>query len=250
MQAQERQLEGKLLSESDSLPIQYAHVINSDKKAFAVTDPMGKFTIKAGIGDTLEFSSIGYEKKLFAIGFSKEDLLVFYIKQADYVLNDIIIYGDTSRLRGFLEPSRSPYLKPRKKTTFEDELKYSTPSFNGLSATGLFTALANQFNDRFQQMKKLDGILKEEQKKYQYEYLLQERLPNSFVIKHSSLLENEIEDFLTFWHPSTYILEHSNDYALIRELREKEEAYTQLLKRQDPDSNTVSTIELRKLLER
>lgn len=54
-------------AENDSIPLPYAHVINQNTNRGTISDAEGIFTITGYIGDTIKFSSIGFQNNLYVI---------------------------------------------------------------------------------------------------------------------------------------------------------------------------------------
>ncbi len=54
-------------AENDSMPLPYAHVINANTNRGTISDAEGIFTITGYVGDTIEFSSIGFQDNTYVI---------------------------------------------------------------------------------------------------------------------------------------------------------------------------------------
>jgi len=65
VQAQE--LEGEVTSNSDSLAIEGAHIVNTSANRMAITDETGRFQIVAKKGDTLVVSNVNFNTKQFIV---------------------------------------------------------------------------------------------------------------------------------------------------------------------------------------
>lgn len=87
-----------LIRGSDGLPIPGATVVVKDNLATGVnTDMEGRFTIKAKIGDILQFSFVGMEKKEITV--ASLDFLEIILEESVIGLDDVIVvaYGTTKR---------------------------------------------------------------------------------------------------------------------------------------------------------
>jgi len=80
---------GTILSSSDSLSVEGAHVLNITKKNMAVSSQLGSFNIKGEIGDTLVVSNVNYLTKQIVVN-SKSKITII-LNPAKIQLDEVIV---------------------------------------------------------------------------------------------------------------------------------------------------------------
>lgn len=91
-QAQQRTvLRGLLLDAELDIPVAAAHVLNLSDSVASITSPEGAFRISASIGDSIIFSSIGYQPKAMIVKQEEliDELLVIRIRSKNYELGEV-----------------------------------------------------------------------------------------------------------------------------------------------------------------
>lgn len=239
---------GQVLGVSDSLPIPFVNIYTEGYKKFASSSIGGNFSIYISNNDTLNFSAVGFRpQKLIAYPISGIQHKI-YLSQVTYELPGLIIYGKNPMV-GFFEHDR--LYNPKTERTFEQ--KFPKPSLGvtpgGASVTGLFTALANQFNSEYQQLKKLGEIKKDEYPYFRRLELVHVLLTPEYVTQNTSLQREEVKAFLDFWKPGVDFMEEANEYQLLTAVQQQEKKYIRQIKENNQGNGVVTTIELRKLLD-
>lgn len=98
LQAQEDgpiiQISGFVYAQDSTETVPYAHVINKTKRQGTVASLDGFFSVLAKPGDTLSFSAIGYQKKLFAAPDQEEDrmYLLIFMDRDTIMLRETVVY--------------------------------------------------------------------------------------------------------------------------------------------------------------
>lgn len=238
---------GYVLNAYDSMPIEAAHIYRADEKQGTFADVLGHFSIQVTNNDTLFVS---------AVGFGTQKLLISLISDTG-ILEGIVwmvpsprwLEGITVTPEEVIEPNYRLRLIDTDSSYFPEKEKIV--EFSGSSVTGLVTLLASQFNNDYKQIKKLRGIKEEEYKIWYEKQLIKRRLNAAFVTRNTSILSNEVADFIKFWSPIVPWLERVSDYELILKMREIEKDYINNIKNTagKSDSAQATTLELRKLLD-
>lgn len=239
---------GQILDASDSLPVPFVNIYTERYLKFASSSAGGNFTIKISSKDTLNFSAVGFRPmKLIVYPITGIEHKI-YLSQVTYELPGLIIYAK-DHMEGFFEHDR--LYNPQTERTFEQ--KFPKPSVGigpgGAAFTGLFTALANQFNSEYQQLKKLKEIQKEEYPYFRRLELVYIRLTPEYIVQNTSLHRDEVQAFLDFWKPNLTFMEEANEYQLLTAVQKQEQKYIRRIKEDNQGEGVVSTIELRKLLD-
>ncbi|WP_340152320.1 carboxypeptidase-like regulatory domain-containing protein [uncultured Marivirga sp.] len=63
-----QELQGKVTSAADSLPIEGVHIVNTSQNKMAISDEKGTFSLSVIKGDTLVASNINFNSKQFVVG--------------------------------------------------------------------------------------------------------------------------------------------------------------------------------------
>ncbi len=92
-QSQEIKVSGIVLSKTDSLPVQYAHITNVTRQRFVTTRDSGEFMIYANYNDVIHITAIGFHVYRFEADSSLDFSLplVFLLAPAEYGLDTITI---------------------------------------------------------------------------------------------------------------------------------------------------------------
>jgi len=84
-------LGGLLKNQNNGEPVMAAHVMNLTDSLATISSPEGAFRIPVHIGDSLIFTSIGYENKALIVTANDlaQDYIVVSMVQRDYKLNEV-----------------------------------------------------------------------------------------------------------------------------------------------------------------
>ena len=97
----------------DSIPMFDVHVVNSTTKIGTISNSNGVFEIPVKVGDSLIFSHINLENKVFLISkntLSKE-ILKIHLKEKTFVLNEIVL--EKQRSIFYQDPEITEYKGPK-----------------------------------------------------------------------------------------------------------------------------------------
>ena len=99
------QLTGYILSKDSLKPVANSSILNIRSMQGTVSNPFGYFSIKMRLGDTIQFTSVGYAPKYF---YFKRDLLA-----ANYNIQ-VLMSNDTVELKTFIFKERDYQTKLKK----------------------------------------------------------------------------------------------------------------------------------------
>ncbi len=88
------QISGFVYAQDSTEAVPYAHVINKTKRRGTVASLDGFFSVLAKPGDTLQFTAIGYQKKLFATPEQESDrlYLLIFMDRDTIMLRETVVY--------------------------------------------------------------------------------------------------------------------------------------------------------------
>jgi hypothetical protein len=86
---QSQELEGKITSNSDGLPIEGAHIVNTTANKMAISDEKGRFYLIAKMGDTLVVSNVNYNTKQFVV--QNSNFIKIGLNPAKIQLEEVVV---------------------------------------------------------------------------------------------------------------------------------------------------------------
>ena len=234
-------MRGFLGDKTTRAPIPYAHIYTLDGRVFEVSDTLGHFRMYLQQGDTVVVSSVGYTSRYLVIteAISATTPPVrdsLWLSPSMYRLSTVYVY-DRHPLAGFFSHKRTRYGKgvvPAPAFRPQGvQLGARAPSDGGagIVVEGLMTAIANQFNRHYQQLKKLHSLRQKERWQRYYNALRSQRMPTEWVCAQTGLRPNELADFYAFYQPTSVELETSSDYELLLSVRAQARSYYRHMRR-------------------
>ena len=225
LSAQEQQkqirITGHIVAIEDTSGISYVNVLNLTHPSGTICDKTGKFQIVCHYGDTLQFSSLGYENANFFTGSldpaNKEHFVGIKLKTGIYVLPSVTVLPFSSSeglSRAFLDTKLSDADKKemaliKKMKINRDEIGVMPTS--GISFFGIASAIYNLFSK--------DAKIRKKYKKMLHGESINTFIDRRFNYKVVSKIigqdnQNLINDFMQQCHFSIDFLVNSNDYDL------------------------------------
>lgn len=97
------ELKAEILSSADSSAIPYANVINHRTHSGTITNGEGKFSLEMLNVDSLEITSVGYEKFILKIPsyYTGYEVLTYYMKPVLYNVGEVVVEGEAQQLDYF-----------------------------------------------------------------------------------------------------------------------------------------------------
>lgn len=196
-----------------------------------VTDADGRFRFRVSPEDTIVFSSVGYAPfYLLPADSSAESLQKLVIR-----LQPQVTMLEGVEVKDYIDVSH--YLQPKIDSTVDMRRSRGTPLFedqearepnavgtagglNGARLEGGLTALANLFNDDFQQRKKLKEILAMEEKQAQEEALRKAMTEKYHLMLAAAadLSENDVDRFTDLYMPPPRRMLQMTDYQVMESI--------------------------------
>ncbi len=89
-------LKGRLINSADSSGVPYATIINHRTHLGATTNSDGFFAMEILNIDSLEISSVGYQKKIIHIPshYNGQEVLSFFVNPVSYAVGEVEVQGD------------------------------------------------------------------------------------------------------------------------------------------------------------
>lgn len=239
-QTSEIELSGKVIDADSLTPIPSVFIYTASEEGGAITNQNGFFSIRFSPSDTLVFSSVNYESTFYVLPDSlrKGKPYIEVSMQIRIVrLKPIVVRGhlNPAAVRRYIDnvnnkkreentpnlyrnkPQSEPITTPagRKHTV---SLGTSTKPEGGAALEGALTGLANLFNKRAQQQKRIAALLearqnREAQKAYQD--FINTKFNEQVVSEATGLTGNELKEFLDYCNLSSEFVYYATEYELI-----------------------------------
>jgi hypothetical protein len=89
-------LKGRLVSSADSSGVPYANIINNRTHSGTITNSNGYFTLDMLNIDSLEVSSVGYQKKVLRVphNYNGQEVITFTIDPVNYAVGEVEVKGE------------------------------------------------------------------------------------------------------------------------------------------------------------
>jgi len=209
-------LKGHIFSADGITEIPYVQVVNLKRNTGSSSSERGYFSISASIGDSLEFSSIGYEKGYFEITDFDPGLKIYLIpKIYDLKGVEVNAYRSEKQFRQDFVILRIPP---------EDKPKINLPTLSkyevnsglasrgvGLTFGGPITALYKQFSTEAKELRKVEAF----QQKYKLQKVYDVKYNKDLISKVTGLHGEDLDLFLKFCDlPQQFVLA-SNEYEIV-----------------------------------
>lgn len=226
-------LEGIVTNQITGEPVVAAHVMNLTDSIATITSPAGAFRIPVHVGDSLIFSSIGYQHKALIISEKQAlaDFIQIQMTQRDYELGVVEVnpFGTKSQFRErFMELDvddgtveiigiKGPPKDPRTIPVTEDANEIKKAKYLMSPASFLYGNLSKDAKAR-QEMHRLEA----EREKHRYNY----QKFNEKVVNHITGYEGEkLIAFMDFCNFSEDQIYRYSDYELTMAILRKQKEF-------------------------
>ena len=180
LQAQELRLSGQVVDLDSLQPLPSVHIFRQSDSLGTISSENGYFSITLDPNDSLIFSTVNYERKVLAVPDSLRrgrPYLQVFLKARTILLKEVVVnaYLNPAAVNQYLEnldrlkqgnnksePERyQPATKGRQGVEREHTVGLGTSSNpnGGAALEGALTGLANLFNKRAKQQKKIKALL-------------------------------------------------------------------------------------------
>jgi hypothetical protein len=201
-------ISGFVCTKGTSVRVAQVKVLNKRTQAIITTDDLGSFTVKAALGDTLEFSKLEYTTAKTTVN-GLTDMVIF-LQQVIH-LENVTVQGQTKQQE--LNSIMNDY---RKKGVYYN----GKPSVLS-SVTSPLNALYSVFGKDAKNAKRFAAMSEKE-----LEAAQDSRKYNKQIVKKvTNLPDDEIEKFMVAYKPLHDDLVKWNDYEVITYIKSSLESY-------------------------
>ncbi len=231
---------GKVIDADSLTPIASVYIYVPDTEKGAITNENGFFSISINPTDTLVFSAVNYLPQVFVLPDSLKSgrpYIEIAMTLRTIELQEVVVKGhlNPEAVRRYLDnvnkkrkeenppniyrdkPQSEPITKPagRKQTV---SLGTSTRPEGGAALEGALTGLANLFNKRAQQQKRIAALIEAQQNREAQEAYLEfinSRFNEDVVSEATGLKGTELREFLEYCNLSNEFIYYASEYELL-----------------------------------
>lgn len=215
--AQQVEISGQIIDKETHEPVPYVHVVNISTQKGTVSNTEGRFWVIMDKQDTLQFSSIGFEKSAFTlkpdITTDKMDITIA-LDESTMELKPVNVFAfknEQSLKRAILEMDDLP-MQQEEKLTIPGVKRMGKPvdPNGGISLGGPLSAIAKVFSKEEKEKK----LLKQYQKDYDYRKVLTSKYNETVVMQITDLPEDKVEEFMEFCVLEDSFIYRATEYEL------------------------------------
>lgn len=213
---------GRVLDTNKAVPLSNVHVVNKRNYVGTVTNANGFFYIEIEKGDSVVFSSLGYDYYYYITQIKPVGLVTIYMEEKVYFLNqvDVSAYKLTSN-----DPKEIKMGKPM--IPKDEDIRY--PTAKAPTLANPIDLLYSLFDNRAKQLKALQEL----QAQDAYKTKLQEGTNRETLTNMTGLSKDELEEFLFFCKYTKVQISTMNDYALLMSLMQCYDEYLRIKEREE-----------------
>jgi CarboxypepD_reg-like domain len=201
-------------------PVRFATILIVNQNKGTSSTSEGRFNIPVTVGDTIRFSSIGYESLVIAIddniiNSGGEELMLFMIPTI-YELDSVVVFelGDDFYLKrqkgvpieivGLPKPPENP------KDWSKPQMTWGTDYGGGVTISGLL----NVFDKKLQEKKRLERMLTAKNLQEEHRAKIKSKFNQRFVKMITGIDDRVILEFMDFCSFSDNYILNSSEYQL------------------------------------
>ena len=231
---------GKVIDADSLSPIGSVFIYVPDQENGAITNENGFFSITIKPTDTLIFSAVNYLPKIYVLPDtlrSGKPYIEIALTLRTIELKEVVVQGhlNPAAVRRYLEnvnrkkkeenppniyrnkPQSEPITKPagREHTV---SLGTSTKPEGGAALEGALTGLANLFNKRAQQQKRIAALLearRNREAQQAYKDFIDSRFNEEVVAEATGLAGRDLREFLEYCNLSDEFIYYATEYELL-----------------------------------
>ncbi len=225
------QLRGRLMDAEYKDPVRYATILVVNKNKGTNSTSKGTFNIPVQIGDTIRFTSIGYEPlEIFiddnVVESLDEELMLFMIPKI-YELDSVVVFelGDDFYLRrkkgqpidivGLPKPPENP------KDWSKPQVTWGTEYGGGVTISGLL----NVFDRKLQEQKRVERLQEAKQYQETRRQKIDSKFNKKFVKMITGIDDRVIDEFMEFCSFTDNFILDSTEYQLTLGLLDRYQAF-------------------------
>lgn len=222
-------LKGIILNSENETPVPFVTIYNTTLLRVSSSDSTGNFIINAKQGDSLAFTSLGFEKQVIVLEKGENQNQNFIVKLIPkvYELQSVDIHAFKTE-EAFKRHILAMEIPEEEKLAIPG-MEYVQPfpsgsGEGGVTITGPISYLSNQFSRRAKEHRKYLAA----KEAYNYQNALAKKYNPEFV-KNITKLEDpqELEKFMKFCKLEDSFIEKANEYELILAVNDCYNEYTQ-----------------------
>ena len=231
---------GKVIDADSLTPIPSVFIYIPSQESGAISNENGFFSLTISPTDTLVFTSVNYESTFYVLPDSLRKgnpFIEIKMRIRTIKLDPLVVKGhlNPAAVRRYLDnvnkkkreenppniyrdkPESEPITKPagREHTV---SLGSSTKPEGGAALEGVLTGLANLFNKRAQQQKRIAALLEARQNREAqeaYEDFIKSKFNEQVVAEATGLSGRQLEDFLQYCNLSDEFIYYATEYELL-----------------------------------
>ena len=234
------EISGKVIDADSLTPVSSVFIYVPDQENGTITNENGFFSITIDPSDTLIFSAVNYLPEIYLLPDSLKSgrpYVEIALTLRTIELEEVVVQGhlNPAAVRRYLDnvnrkrkeenppniyrdkPQSEPITKPagRKHTV---SLGTSTKPEGGAALEGALTGLANLFNKRAQQQKRIAALLEARQNREAqeaYQEFIDSRFNQEVVSEATGLEGRELREFLEYCNLSDEFIYYASEYELL-----------------------------------
>ena len=201
-------------------PVRFATilVVNQNKGASSTSE--GRFNIPVFIGDTIRFSSIGYEALIITIDDniinSRDEELMLFMIPTIYELDSVVVFelgddfylkrqkGEPIEIIGLQQPPENP------KDWSKPQMTWGTDYGGGVTISGLLDV----FDKKLQEKKRMKRMMTAKNIQEEHKAKIKSKFNQRFVKMITGIDDRVIVEFMEFCSFSDHYILNSTEYQL------------------------------------
>ena len=214
------QLKGRLMDAEFKDPVRFATllIVNQNKGTSSTSE--GRFNIPVSIGDTIRFSSIGYEALIITIDEniinSRDEELMLFMIPTIYELDDVVVFelgddfylkrkkGEPIEIVGLPKPPENP------KDWSKPQMTWGTDYGGGVTISGLLDV----FDKKLQEKKRLQRMVTAKNIQEEHRAKIESKFNQRFVKMITGIDDRVIVEFMDYCSFSDNYILNSSEYQL------------------------------------
>ncbi len=208
---------GQVVNVENNEPVSFVLVYNSASNTGASSDSLGRFQLPMQQGDSIIFSSLGFDKLLYiaqANDLSKKVDLMVALNIRTYELSGVDVFAFKSE-EDFKKHILSMDIPEEEKPIEIPGVTYSRAAFPPGEGGIAFSGPISGLYDKYSRRGKSHAKYREAKRAYEVKELVANKLNSEVVQEITGLEGEELEAFLNFCKLSDAFVTNANDYELI-----------------------------------
>ena len=255
------EISGKVIDADSLTPLGSVHVYVLNDEQGTITNSNGFFSISMLANDTLVFSAVSYETRYYLLPDSLKrgkPFIEVAMKLRTVQLKEVVVYGqlNPAAVRRYLEninnkkrednppdikrqrPTAEPKTVPKER---EHTVGFGSSLEGGTALEGVLTGLANLFNKRAQQQKRINKLLEarrnQEAQRIYLEFIMS-KFNEELVAEATGLSGASLERFMEYCNFSNEFIYSATEYELLAAIFAKLERFERYYHRYPVNKNS------------